>query len=220
MAKDWYNVELVSKADLKPLLDKFHYLSNISKGFKSKFNVGLVFSPPNGEKALVGACIFTGFPVPELATGCFGLARNDQEGLWELSRLVLHPTHQQIEHNLASWFVSRSIRLIRKEEKVRAILSYADDDFHSGIVYAATNFTYYGTSASKCDFWKRLEDGTFQKQSRGRTKGVNGEWRPRSLKHRFLKVFDPSLTCKWQTQDWKPNRSNDNERVSCANTIS
>jgi len=191
--KSDYTLREVTKKECASLLYKYHYLSNISRGFKSGVNIGLFL----GDE-LVGVCIFTGFPVPELSKGMFGLDRADQEGFWELSRLVLAPSVQENEHNLASWFVSRSIRHLRKNYNVRAILSYADDDYHKGIVYRACNFKYYGLTAPKKDFWILQEDGTYKKHSRGKVKGLEGEWRNRSRKHRYVMVFDKSLDMKWE----------------------
>lgn len=147
---------------------------------------------------LVGVCIFTGFPVPELAKGMLGLDRCDQKGLFELSRLVIHPLIQTAEHNLASWFVSRAIRQFRKDTDVRVILSYADADFHKGTVYSACNFDYYGLTETKKDFWIRQQDGSFVKHSRGSVKGLDGEWRNRSRKHRYVMVFDKTLKVMWE----------------------
>jgi len=188
-----YQIDAIDKNDCVTLLRDHHYLSKISKGFKSKFNYGLMH-----DDQVVGVCIFTGFPVPELSVGMLGIDRDDQDGLFELSRLVLDPDHQAQEHNLASWFVARCIRRLRKETNVRVILSYADDDFHQGTVYRALGFDYYGMTAAKKDFWVRMPDGSFTKQSRGKTKGVDGEWRPRSRKHRFVKVYDNTLKVKWE----------------------
>ena len=146
----------------------------------------------------MGVIIFTGFPVPELAKGMLGLDRTEQQGLFELSRLCLEPTVQADEHNLASWFVSKSIRQLKKDTEVKVILSYADSAFHEGIVYRACNFSYYGLSAPKKDFWIEQKDGTYKKHSRGKTRGVKGEWRWRSQKHRYLMVFDKKLTILWE----------------------
>lgn len=199
MAKSDYSVSLVSKTACVPLLQKYHYLTNISKGFKSGFNVGLSY-----KDRLVGVCIFTGWPVPELLKGCYGLPRTEQVGFWELSRLVLDPSVQKQEHNVASWFVSRSIKMLRTHQKVRSILSYADEGFHQGTVYAALNFKYYGLSDQKSDFWIKQENGTYLKHSRGPVKGLEGEWRPRTRKHRFLITYDKTLSCKWEETQWKP----------------
>ena len=74
------------------------------------------------------------------------------------------------------------------------ILSYADSNFHSGTIYRGCNFTYFGLTEPKKDFY--YADGT--KHSRGSVKGVEGEWRDRSHKHRFMIVYDKSLTVKWK----------------------
>ena len=192
MSKSDFYIKIVSKAECSKILDEHHYLSKQSKGFKTKFNYGLFRS---GD--LVGVCIFTGFPVPELSKGLFGLERSDQDGLLELSRLCLLPDVQSSEHNITSWFVSRCIKKLRKDTNVRCILSYADDSKHSGTIYRACNFKYYGTSSPRKDFWVLQSDGTYIKHSRGKTKYLQGEWRPRTLKHRFLMVFDKRLKVKW-----------------------
>ena len=192
MSKNHFTIRLISKAEAASILNTFHYLKDISKGFKSGYNYGL-FMHDN----LVGVCIFTGFPVPELSKGMLGLGRSDQKGLFELSRLCIHPLIQTAEHNLASWFVSRAIRALRKETFVRVILSYADADFHRGVVYSACNFTYYGLTETKKDFWVQHQNGSFVKHSRGSVKGLNGEWRPRSRKHRYVMVFDKTLQVLW-----------------------
>jgi len=192
MSKQEYSIQRVSKWQCIQILFKYHYLKDISKSFKSRFNYGLI-----KDGVCVGVIIFTGFPVPELSKGMLGLSRNDQEGLFELSRLCLRPEVQQSEHNLASWFVSRAIRSLRKDTSVRVILSYADADFHNGTVYLACNFNYYGLTESKKDFWILQPDGLFVKHSRGPTKHLQGEWRPRSRKHRFVLVFDKSLSVLW-----------------------
>ena len=197
MKGDFY-IDKVYKEDVKDLLYTHHYLKDESKDFKSGFNYGL-FKHTDWECPLriggcIGVCIFTGLPVPEIAVGAFGLERDQQEGLFELSRLCIDPKVQEEEYNITSWFVSRCIKRFRKDANVRAILSYADSNFHSGTIYRACNFTYFGLTEPKKDFY--YADGT--KHSRGSVKGVEGEWRDRSRKHRFMIVYDKSLTVKWK----------------------
>lgn len=197
MKGDFY-IDKVYKEDVKDLLYTHHYLKDESKDFKSGFNYGL-FKHTDWECPLriggcIGVCIFTGLPVPEIAVGAFGLERDQQEGLFELSRLCIDPKVQEEEYNITSWFVSRCIKRFRKDVNVRAILSYADSNFHSGTIYRACNFTYFGLTEPKKDFY--YADGT--KHSRGSVKGVEGEWRDRSRKHRFMIVYDKSLTVKWK----------------------
>lgn len=181
-------IRIGTHQEVAPLLAQYHYLTGISKGFKSGSNYTLW----DGD-TIIGVCIFTGFPVPELVKGMFGLERSEQDGMFELSRLVLEPNAQRSYHNLASWFVSRCIKDLRKRKKVRVILSYADSDHHAGVVYKALNFTYYGLTDKKSDFYVKNEGGHYTKQSRGKTKGVDGEWRPRSRKHRYVMIFCKEL---------------------------
>ncbi len=187
-----YKLDLVSKSQCQEILSTFHYLGT---KFKSGYNYGLIRVSDN---KLCGICIFTTFPVPELAKGIYGLERTDQKGLFELSRLCLIPEIQQSEYNITSWFVSRCIKQLRKDTYVRSILSYADADVHTGTIYRACNFAYYGLSEPKKDFWVERPDGTFIKHQRGKVKGLKGEWRPRSRKHRFLMTFDKKLKVKWE----------------------
>ena len=194
--KSDYTIDRVSKSEAAELLLRFHYLKDISKTFKSGYNYGLYkkndFSPLN-IGGIQGVCIFTGLPVPEIAKGAFGLERHEQQGLFELSRLCIHPTTQQSEYNITSWFVSKAIRRLRKETSVRGIISYADSDHHAGTIYRACNFRYCGLSEPKKDFY--FADGT--KHSRGRVRGSEGEWRERSRKHRYVMVFDKNLELLW-----------------------
>ena len=194
--KSDYHIDRVNKSDAADLLLRFHYLKDISKTFKSGYNYGLYknneFCPLN-IGGIQGVCIFTGLPVPEIAKGAFGLERNEQQGLFELSRLCIHPDTQQEEYNITSWFVSRAIKQLRKDTKVRAIISYADSEHHGGTIYRACNFRYCGLSDPKKDFY--FSDGT--KHSRGKIGDAEGEWRDRSRKHRYVMLFDKSLELLW-----------------------
>ena len=203
MKSDFF-IDTVKKCEVKDLLNTFHYLKDESKDFKvSPYSYGLYRNSVTDVLHIggcSGVCIFTSLPVPEIAVGAFGLQRHEQEGLYELSRLCIHPDTQKDEYNITSWFVSRCIKRFRKDTKVKAILSYADSSHHSGIIYRATNFKYYGLSDSKKDFY--YADGT--KHSRGSVKGAEGEWRNRSRKHRYLMVFDKQLQKRltWKEEKW------------------
>ena len=202
MKSDFY-IDKISKKQAEDLLLQYHYLKDLSKGFKSGYNYGLFkyndFSPLN-IGGVLGVCIFTGLPVPEIAKGAFELERHEQQGLFELSRLCIRPDTQSSEYNITSWFVSKAIRQLRRDTEVKAILSYADNDFHSGTIYRACNFKYYGLTNRKKDFY--YSDGT--KHSRGKIKGQEGEWKDRSRKHRYLMVFDKELQKRltWEEQSW------------------
>jgi len=201
MKSDFY-IDKVSKDEIKDLLYTHHYLKDESKDFKSGYNYGL-FKRTEWECPLrigecLGACIFTGLPVPEIAVGAFGLDRYEQQGLFELSRLCIEPVTQSREYNITSWFVSKAIRQFRKDTEVKAILSYADSGHHSGTIYRACNFKYYGLTDRKKDFY--YSDGT--KHSRGKINGSEGEWKYRTRKHRYLMVFDKKLKVLWKEEKY------------------
>jgi len=200
MKSDFY-IDRVSKDEVKNLLYTYHYLKDESKDFKSGYNYGL-FKSDSSDVLHVGgsfaACIFTKIPVPEIAVSAFGLERHQQDGLYELSRLCIHPEIQKKEYNITSWFVSRCIKRFKKDATVRAILSYADSNHHTGIIYRACNFKYYGLTAPKKDFY--YADGT--KHSRGSVRGADGEWHDRSRKHRYLMVFDKTLNLLWKEEKY------------------
>ncbi len=203
MKSDFY-IDRVGKDDIKDLLYTHHYLKDESKDFKSGYNYGL-FRRTDWECPLriggcIGACVFTGLPVPEIAVGAFGLDRNEQQGIFELSRLCIEPSTQSCEYNITSWFVSRAIRQLRKDTEVKAIISYADNSHHVGTIYRACNFKYYGLTDRKKDFY--YSDGT--KHSRGKVKGQEGEWKNRSQKHRYVMIFNKELNDKlaWKEVKW------------------
>lgn len=199
--KSEFYIDRVGKEEIKDLLYTHHYLKDESKDFKSGFNYGLfrsTFECPLNIGGCLGTCVFTGLPVPEIAVGAFGLERNQQQGIYELSRLCIHPDIQKEEYNITSWFLSRCIRRFRKDATVRAILSYADADHHTGVIYRACNFQYYGLTDPKKDFY--YADGT--KHSRGSIRGADGEWRDRSRKHRYLMVFEKGLEPLWKEQKY------------------
>ena len=207
MKEDFY-IDNVKKCEVRDLLNTFHYLRHESKDFKvSPYSYGLYRNSVTDVLHIGGplaVCIFTNLPVPEIAVGAFGLQRHEQEGLYELSRLCVHPDVQKEEYNITSWFVSRCIKKFRRDTEVKAILSYADSSHHSGIIYRATNFKYYGKTDSKSDFWIEQSDGSYIKHSRGPIKGLEGEWRERSRKHRYLMIFDKDLEkkLKWEEKKW------------------
>lgn len=185
-----YSIEHINRAQCKEFLATRHYLALQGCSFRSGRNYGLYL-----DDQLVGVAIFHGVSAGETIKGAFGLDKTQQSGFYELGRLAIDAEHN--ERNMASWFVAQCIKLLRKETEVRAIISYADSEFHYGGIYQALNFKYYGLTAKKKDFWVKQEDGTFVKQTRGKTLGLEGEWRPRSQKHRYMVVYDKALTVKW-----------------------
>lgn len=178
--------------DSKLFLWNYHYLGK--KPFRHSYIYGLY-----EDNALLGICVFHLVSAPETCVGAFGLQRNNQRGIYELGRLAMHPSLNG--GNNTSWFVSRAIKQLRKETDVRAIISYADSSAgHIGSIYRACNALYCGMTSPKKDFYV---GGKIQE--RGKTKGVDGEWKPRPRKHRYVWLFDPTLNLKWKVESCNYN---------------
>jgi hypothetical protein len=149
---------------------KWHYLKGIS--FISAVNLGAFF-----DGAYHGAISYGPPNATELAD-CFD--RKTQDGWWEIKRFALSPRCQR---NSESRMIGISIKLLRRMEYVKGIVTYADSQQgHDGGIYKATGFTYMGLTELKKDF---VMNGVIQQ--RGRTKGLDGTWVPRSQKHLFVK---------------------------------
>lgn len=163
---------------------------------------------------MIGVVTFSGISVIETLIGAFeGFDReSNQSGFWELSRLAMVDDERKIP-NLTSWFVSRCIRQLRKDRYVRAIISYADSKYHNGYIYQATNFKYYGLAPQKSDFFYVDEDGEEKQLWRGKSSDKQGEWRPRSRKHRYMLVYDKALRIKWEEQPY-PKGDNHEYEIS------
>lgn len=59
-----------------------------------------------------------------------------------LTRLVILP---EVETNAASFLMSRSIKLIKKDKRFVSLVTYADEKMgHTGAIYRAANWTYVG----------------------------------------------------------------------------
>lgn len=46
---------------------------------------------------------------------------------------------------------------------------------------------------------------------RGSVKGLDGEWRPRSRKHRYMIIYDKNLKCKWQEETYPKGNNSEYE---------
>lgn len=187
-------IKNLTKAQCEEFLKKHHYLSKQGCGFRSGFNYGLY----EADGTLTGVAVFHTVSALETVKGCFGI--EDQTGMYELGRFAIDSRHNK--KNLSSWFLSRAIKRLRSDTEVRALITYADSEYHKGYLYQATNFKYYGLTTPKKDFFAKQSDGTFKKLSRGKTKGIDGEWRTRSRKHRYLMLFDKTLQTLWKEEPY------------------
>jgi hypothetical protein len=194
--KDKFYIEKISRNSAKTLLDQYHYLHE-NGNFRSGINFGLF---EKDTKLLIGVIVFHTNSAKEGVKGCFNIDSYKLDGFYELGRLCLNPHHY--EKNITSYFLGNSIKLLRKYKKVVAILTYADCEHHLGYIYQACNFKYYGLTDAKKDFFIDLGNGQFKKLQRGKCKHLNGEWRNKSQKHRYLLIYDNKLNTIWELKPY------------------
>lgn len=170
-----HNLELreIRKELAELCYEKWHYLGK--KGFMASYNIGVFWGG-----RLWGCVSFGGISAEETIQGLFGTTK--QDGFFEIKRLALS---DDLPQNSESRIIAIAIKLLRKIKTVKAIITYADTAVgHTGVIYRASGFQYKGLTAQKSDFWV---NGKIQE--RGKTRGIKGEWRPRSRKHLFVKQF-------------------------------
>lgn len=194
--KNDYFIERISRYTAKKLLDQYHYLHE-DGNFRSGINYGLF---EKQSMILIGVCVFHSVSVKETVKGCFAIQSYKLDGFMELGRLCINPHRHK--KNITSFFLSGSIKMLRKIKDVVALLTYADTVNHTGYIYQACNFKYYGLTSLKKEFYVLQGNGTYKKLQRGKCKHLNGEWRERSQKHRYMIIYDKNLKTVWQQKPY------------------
>ena len=132
-----YLVKKVSYKATKPFILKKHYAQRMPS---ISFAFGLY-----KEDQLVGV-LTIGKPASHSL--CIGiLGKEYSHKVYELNRLVVV---EGLEKNALSFFVSKSLKLLKQHDLV--IVSYADTGMgHTGYIYQATNFIYTGKTKERTD---------------------------------------------------------------------
>ena len=180
-AKEIFIITQIDKTLAYAFVSKYHYLGK--KDFVCQYAFGLWCS---GE--LVGVATYSPPAGVSTLKGWFGLP-NDDLTIVELTRLAMLP--QLNGCNATSYLLSHSIRELKKKG-CRAVISLADASRHIGSIYQVCNFTYYGLSDKKTDFyrWPDMRKNAFE-----RTKNREGVFVPRTRKHRYAYIIDKRLKC-------------------------
>ena len=201
--KNDYILKLVDKKTAYEFIRVHHYLGDAK--FFSKFAYALYHKDSDN---ILGVATFSNPQGNVALKGWFGLPNTDQSVL-ELSRLCVLPELNGT--NATSFLLSGSIRLLKKEG-VRAVITLADDSRHIGSIYQVCNFTYYGLTDKKSDFFSFTDGGKVN--PRGATKEKQGIWIPRTRKHRYAYIIDKNLICNYK-QEQRPKKGETNTYDCC-----
>lgn len=189
-AQNFTIISIDKKQTYEWLLNK-HYAKRIP-------NIMYSFGLYEG-KELIGVCTYGMPPLTNVNFICDNISMND---ILELNRLCIDDNK---EKNLLSYFVAKTLRLIKKN---RIILSYADSNMnHNGYIYQSTNFLYTGLGSigskeyvfnNRSIHSRHMNKGWFiknnfvyneKKSFNENFKDIGGEILSLEPKHRYLTVI-------------------------------
>lgn len=204
-AKDVFYIKEIGKPQAYEFVSKYHYLGDAKFFCEQAFGLFAI----HGDQ-LLGVATFSQPQGNVALKGWFGLSNQDK-CVYELSRLCLSPSLNKT--NATSFLLGGSIKELKRQKKIRAVITLADSNRHVGSIYQVCNFNYYGLTTIKSDFFS--EDGKVN--PRGATKDKHGVWLPRSRKHRYAYIIDPKLKCLYDEQP-KPSTDMTMELECCNGT--
>lgn len=205
-AKDIFYIQEIKKNEAYDFVKKYHYLGAAKFFCEQAFGLFAI----NGRQ-LLGVATFSQPQGIYALKGWFGIANQDKY-VYELSRLCMSPSLNKT--NATSFLLSGSIKELKKQNKIKAVITLADASRHVGSIYQVCNFKYYGLSDKKTDFF--ADDGTIN--PRGATKNRHGVWIPRTRKHRYAYIIDKDLKCLYPEQ-CKPSVESTVSLTCCNGTL-
>ena len=140
MALQGYVVEHISFSErVRAFLSTWHYSDYTNIQAKEVFGL---FREGTFLPEMVGVCIYTRPAGPTAAQKYYP---QDPDKCLELRRLCLV---DDTPKNAESFFVSRTLKWLRKYTDWKFVVSYADpEQGHTGVIYKAANFKYEGITA-------------------------------------------------------------------------
>lgn len=200
-AKDAFDLREVDKNRAYGFVAKYHYLGTAK--FMSMYQYGIFLK---GTDMLLGVATFSPPQGPFSLKGWFGITDNSVTYIQELTRLCLLP--ELNGSNATSFLLSNSMKRL-KALGVKAVVTLADSARHVGSIYQNCNFRYYGLTDPKQDMYSTL--GT---NVRGRSSLLHGVWLPRTRKHRYAYVMDPTLKVLYKEEP-RPSKADLAGKPSC-----
>lgn len=144
--KSYIVEETTFNSTVRDFLRRWHYSDYVN--IQAKHTFCLFRTGKFGIPEMIGVCIYTR-PAGPSAGQTYHPESPDK--VLELRRLCLI---DETPKNSESYFVSRTLKWLRKNTDWEFVISYADaEQGHTGVIYRASNFKYLGVTKSG----KRLE---------------------------------------------------------------
>lgn len=161
MLKEW-KVKRVERKDITSFIERWHYSGSIN-GCISDYCYALYTS----DNSVAGAMFYG-----RMAMANQWRKFSDKPGnVIELRRLCCI---DDTPKNTESFFIGKSLKLLKKDWGMGIVVSYADKEFdHSGVIYKASNFKMIGEiPGAKVIMYnnKRYHDKTIRTKYKGRLK--------------------------------------------------
>jgi hypothetical protein len=161
-----FNVFLCPRGQVVPFIEKHHYSKNMN-GVIADY----CFAAEKDGKMIGAMCL------GRLAmAGQWKKYGKKQEDVIELRRLVCL---DDTARNTESYFIGKVLRWLKKNTKIKVVVSYADPEYgHSGVVYKASNFKLVGqSSAGRVIMFngKKYHDKTIRTKYKGKLKPFAAE---------------------------------------------
>lgn len=157
-----YKVSICERNTITDFIEEWHYSKNIN-GLSSMY----CFKLQDEENNLIGAMIYGRIAM----ANAWKKYATKEEDLMELKRLCCIDNTPK---NTESFFIGNTLRWLKKNTKVKRIISYADTTYsHEGTIYKASNFKYLGmTAKGKVVMYngKRYHDRALRTKYNGRLK--------------------------------------------------
>ena len=136
-----FTVEEIPRKFVAKFTEKHHYSHNVN-GVQSLYHFGLYREGNFGLPTMIGAMMYA-YPSMPATAAKYNPINSDK--CLELRRLVCI---DDTPKNTESYFIGKTLRWLKQNTDVEVIVSFADQHYgHSGIIYKATNFEYYGETA-------------------------------------------------------------------------
>ncbi len=127
-----FEVHLCERSEISDFIEEHHYSHNIN-GCITDYCFKLTYN-----NKIIGA-MFYGRIAMANQWKRFG---NSAEDVIELRRLVCI---DDTPKNTESYFIGNTLRYLKKNTKIKTVVSYADQEYgHVGTIYRASNFVYKG----------------------------------------------------------------------------
>lgn len=157
-----YSVILCTRKEISEFVEFWHYSKNVN-GLTTDYCFKLL----DKDGVMIGAMIYG-----KIAMANVWKRYAEREcDLIELKRLCCI---DKTPKNTESYFIGNTLRWLKKNTKVKTVISYADTTYnHEGIIYKASNFIYKGITAKGMVIMyngKRYHDKTIRTKYKGEIK--------------------------------------------------